>query len=88
MNKILIDNAKVMSKGQVTIPKEIRDRLAITTGDRITFICEGDKVTMMNAAVYAMKMLQSGMMGEAQNVGIENEDDVVNMVKEIRKDKN
>ena len=35
-----IDNAKVMSKGQVTIPKDIRDILGVTSGDRITFIVE------------------------------------------------
>ena len=58
MANMIVDNAKVMSKGQITLPKEIREQLGIGTGDRVTLICEGDQVVMMNAAVYAMKMLQ------------------------------
>ena len=38
------DNAKVMSKGQVTIPKDIRQILGVESGDRITFIVEGNTV--------------------------------------------
>ena len=58
---IIVENAKVMSKGQITLPKVIREKLGIGTGDRVTLICEGDQVVMMNAAVYAMKMFQGGM---------------------------
>lgn len=35
-----IDNAKVMSKGQVTIPKDVREVLGISSGDRVTFVVE------------------------------------------------
>ena len=38
LTKTFIDNAKVMSKGQVTIPKDIRDVLGINSGDRVTFV--------------------------------------------------
>ncbi len=31
-----VDNAKVMSKGQITIPKDIREVLGVTSGDRIS----------------------------------------------------
>ena len=53
----MIDNAKIMSKGQVTIPKEIRNLLKVAEGDRVTFICEGDYAIVMNANVYALKAL-------------------------------
>ena len=33
-----IDNAKVMSKGQVTIPKDVREILGISSGDRIKLL--------------------------------------------------
>lgn len=38
--------ATVTSKGQVTIPKAIRDMLRINTNDKIDFIVEGGKVLL------------------------------------------
>jgi AbrB family looped-hinge helix DNA binding protein len=34
------------SKGRVTIPVEIRQRLGLTTGDRIDFVIEGDRTVI------------------------------------------
>ena len=72
--EILVDNAKVMAKGQITLPKDIRDALGVQTGDRVTLISQGNQVIMMNAAVYAMKMLQSSMKGEAEKAGLRSEE--------------
>jgi AbrB family looped-hinge helix DNA binding protein len=84
MENMIVDNAKVMSKGQITLPKEIRNKLGLSTGDRVTLICEGDRVVMMNAAVYAMKMLQNGMDGQAYAVGLDDEDSINDLVAEVR----
>ena len=86
MGNIIIDNAKVMSKGQLKLPKEIRVKLGVDTGDRVTLICDGDQIVMMNAAVYAMKMLQNGMLGEAKMSDMVSEEDVNNAVRKIRKE--
>ena len=59
------DNAKVMAKGQITIPKDIREILGLNTGDRVTFIVEGNTVRMVNSNIYAMQLLQMQMSGEA-----------------------
>jgi AbrB family looped-hinge helix DNA binding protein len=42
----MIHEAKVTSKGQVTIPLEIRRRLGVREGDRLVFDAEGDAVTV------------------------------------------
>lgn len=76
-----IDNAKVMSKGQVTIPKDIRTVLGLDQGSRVTFIVQDGNVQMVNSAVYAMKMLQAEMAGEAEKANIT---DVNALVKSIR----
>lgn len=84
MNNIIIDNAKVMSKGQITLPKDIRVALGLGTGDRVTFICEDNKVILMNSAVYAMQMLQDGMKGEDERTGLISDDDINDLISQIR----
>lgn len=79
-----VDNAKVMAKGQVTIPKDIREVLGVASGDRITFIAEGNTVRIVNSAVYAMQVLQKEMAGEAERTGLTSDDDVMALVKELR----
>ena len=86
MENMIVDNAKVMSKGQITLPKEIRNKLDLSTGDRVTLICEGDQVIMMDAAVYAMKMLQKGMKGQAEKAGLDTEENINALVSEVRKE--
>lgn len=80
MQNVFVDNAKVMAKGQVTIPKDIRNILGVSEGDRISFVVEGDSVRIVNTAIFAMKMLQSEMR-DVKNVS---EDDVMRMVKDVR----
>ena len=82
-----VDNAKVMAKGQITIPKDVRDVLRVSNGDRVTFIVDGNAVRIVNSAVYAMQVLQQEMAGEAEGAGLASEDDVVALVKELRDEK-
>ena len=84
MQNVIVDNAKIMAKGQITLPKDIRDALRVAAGDRVTLISEGDRVIMMNSAVYAMKMFQKEMEGEAEKTGLHSDDDVVDMIMEMR----
>ena len=79
-----VDNAKVMAKGQITIPKDVRDVLGVSNGDRVTFIVEGKNVRIVNSAVYAMQVLQQEMAGEAERTGLASEADVMDLVKELR----
>lgn len=45
-----MDTATLTSKGQITVPKQIRERLNIRPGDRIHFFVEDDgTVTFMPA---------------------------------------
>ncbi len=49
--------ATITSKGQVTLPKPIRDRLHLRPGDKIDFMLEGDvlRVTPVTASVTQLK---------------------------------
>ena len=79
-----IDNAKVMSKGQVTIPKDVREILGISSGDRITFVVENGNVRLINSAVYAMQLVQAQMANEAENTGLTSDEAIIDLVKEVR----
>jgi len=84
MQNMIVENARVMARGQITLPKDIRERIGVGTGDKIALVCEGDKVTMMNAAVYAMRVLQQGMEGEWEKAGIYSDEDIMDLVSEVR----
>lgn len=87
MQRAFVDNAKVMSKGQITIPKDVRTVLGVASGDRVTFVVEGNTVRLVNSAVYAMQVLQAQMEGEGKKAGLETDADVVSMVTEMRSEK-
>ena len=81
-----VNDARVMSKGQVTIPKYVRTVLGISTGDRVTFVVEGNKVTVVNSAIYALQRFQEQMKGEAQKAGFNSEEDVAEWITNSRRE--
>ena len=82
------NDAKVMSKGQVTIPKNVRAALGVETGDRVTFVVDGTNVRVVNSAVYALMKLQDQMKGAAEKVGLLSEDDVADWITNSRREEN
>ena len=78
--------AKVMAKGQVTIPINIRRKLNLKEGDKIIFIEKDGNMIIANSAMVALKKIQSSLEGEAERLGLETEEDIVNLVKEVRRE--
>ena len=81
-----VNDAKVMSKGQVTIPKNVRSVLGIETGDRVTFIVDGNSVRVVNSALYALQRFQEQMKGEADKAGFLSEEDVAEWITRSRRE--
>ncbi len=79
--------AKITSKGQVTIPIDIRRKLGVKEGDKILFVEEEGKVYILNASIEALRKAQAAFTGEAQRVGLNDESDVVAMIKELRRER-
>ena len=49
--------AKVTSKGQITVPSEIRKKLHLRTGDKVVFTEEDGKIVFRNASLrYRVKL--------------------------------
>ena len=81
---MIFNTAKVMSKGQITLPIDIRKNLKLSVGDRVALIYENDRVIMMNPAIYAMEIFQKEMEGEAEKSGLTTEDDIIALCREVR----
>jgi antitoxin PrlF len=39
-------SSTISSKGQVTVPQEIRNRLGLSAGDRVEFVVEGERTVI------------------------------------------
>ena len=81
-----VDTAKVMSKGQVTIPKDIRDVLRIGPGSRVSFIVENGSVRIVNSMLFAMNSLQKEMQGTAEKAKLTTDESVVQLVEKMRRE--
>jgi AbrB family looped-hinge helix DNA binding protein len=79
--------AKITLRGQITIPAAIRGKLGVKDGDRVIFVEENGRIVIENSARLALKDVQNAFQGEAERLGLKDEQDVVAMVKEVRREK-
>jgi AbrB family looped-hinge helix DNA binding protein len=77
--------AKVTSKGQITIPRDVRVKMDLKKGDKILFFEENGKYFLQNSASITLKAIQNAMKGEAKRAGFNDPDDVVKYIKSRRK---
>ena len=54
-------------------------------GSKILFIQKGKDIVIQNSAMLALEKIQNAFEGEAERLGLETEEDVVEMIKEFRK---
>jgi len=76
--------AKITTRGQITLPLEIRKRLKVGEGDKVVFYEDNGRIIVENAAKLSFAQVREDFKGEAERLGLETEQDVVNMVKEVR----
>jgi AbrB family looped-hinge helix DNA binding protein len=76
--------AKITSRGQITIPIDVRKKLGVKEGDKVIFIEDGGKIVVANAAKIAFANMRAAFAGEAERLGLKDEQDVVTLVDEVR----
>jgi antitoxin PrlF len=64
--------ATLTSKGQVTIPREVREALGIGTGDRVEFVAEEKGVYRLVAATRDVRHLKGLIDKPPRPVSVEN----------------
>lgn len=53
-----MSSSKITLKGQVTIPKEVRDTLGLSVGDQVLFVAEGDRALMVPIRTRSLEQLR------------------------------
>ena len=81
----MINTAKITESGNINVPIDIRKILKLKSGDRIVFIEQNGSIIMKNANSLAFEEFQNDMEGEAEKAGIQSEQDVVDLVNDIRR---
>jgi len=61
---------KLTSKGQLTIPKKIRDHLNLRAGDRVEFLIEGKNTVRMIAITSSIRELKGHLPKPRKKVSI------------------
>jgi AbrB family looped-hinge helix DNA binding protein len=77
--------AKITTRGQITLPIEIRKKLGVKEGDKVVFLEENGRIIMGNAGMLTLKMAQESFNGEAERLSLKTEQDVVDLVKDVRR---
>ncbi|MCL2633171.1 MAG: AbrB/MazE/SpoVT family DNA-binding domain-containing protein [Oscillospiraceae bacterium] len=76
--------AKITSRGQITIPIDIRKKLGVREGDKVVFIEDAGRIVVANATKIAFAQLREAFSGEAERLDLKDEQDVVALVDEVR----
>lgn len=80
----MLELTKISPQGQITVPVAIRNMLGVKTGDKVVFIANESGVTLANAASISLDRIQNAFDGVAQQWGVQNEEDVVALIKKLR----
>ena len=66
---VIMEVAKVSSKGQITIPVSVRNRLKLKAGDKLVILEENGRYYIDNAALLAFRRVEDAFAGEAAKAG-------------------
>jgi antitoxin PrlF len=69
--------ATLTSKGQITVPKEIRDQLHLSTGDRVRFLTDGEGRVVMVPATISITELRGCLPARKRAVTLAEMDEAI-----------
>jgi antitoxin PrlF len=67
----------VTSKGQITVPKAVRERLALQPGDRLSFVIHDDGTVTVEAETVNLASLKGIVKSAGRHVSVEQMDDAI-----------
>lgn len=66
-----MSNAKLTSKGQITVPKRVREALAVHPGDRLAFRIHDDGTVTVEAETIELRSLRGAVRPRVRGVTVE-----------------
>ena len=89
MSEFVTDVTAISSKGQIVLPKTIRDSLSLMTGARLMVICDGENILLKpirKPDISEFRSMMDAAKDWAVDVGMK-EDDINEAIREVRKTK-
>jgi len=77
--------SRVTSKGQITIPKAVRERLNLAEGSKVAFIEKDGNIFITKSSVVALRDFLDSMSAEAQAKGI-TEEELLKDLEQVREE--
>jgi antitoxin PrlF len=69
--------SKITSKGQITVPKVVREALALVPGDRMSFVVHDDGTVTVEAESVDLSSLRGAVASGGRRVSVEQMDDAI-----------
>ena len=89
MSKYVTDVTAVSSKGQIVLPKTIRDSLSLMTGARLMVMCDGENILLKpirKPDISEFRSMMDAAKDWASDVGMK-EEDIDEAIRDLRKTK-
>jgi AbrB family looped-hinge helix DNA binding protein len=67
----MMAGSKITSKGQITVPKAVRETLALQPGDRMSFIIHDDGTVTVEAETIDLQSLRGIVKSDGRHVTVE-----------------
>lgn len=81
-----MDVATISANGQITVPSDVRKRLALGPGDKIVFVENEDgDIVVVRPADAALLEAQRAFRGAAEAAGLADESDADELVAQVRR---
>lgn len=72
-----VPSSKITSKGQITVPKDVRDALGVQPGDRIAFTIKRDGTVTVAADTIDVRSLRGRLKSDVRGVSLEEMDNAI-----------
>ena len=77
IGKEFMPAARITSKGQITVPKAVRDALGVEPGDRLAFRIQADGAVLIEPETVDLRTLRGRLVPTLRGVTVEQMDEAI-----------